>query len=278
LFEVENLTVYRGDKAVVHGLSFTVSEGSIVGLLGPNGAGKTTAICGLLGLLRSSSDRLSLNDVDLRDHPKERRARLGYVPQAVAMYPELSVVENLKIWGGLYGIGDQRIQKRVEFAIELAGLQERGKDRVHALSGGMKRRLNLAIGLLHDPDVLICDEPTTGVDAESRRAIYRALHEMKEAGKHVLYTTHYFKEVEDLCDRVVILQEGKMVLQDSLDALLSAKEQGENTSIAVQTSLSSQELEEAMTQAGIPFSQTSLPKPSLEEVFLKVTQNKGVEP
>ena len=278
MFEVENLTVYRGNKAVVEGLSFTVGEGAIVGLLGPNGAGKTTAICGLLGLLASSSDTLSLNHVDLRDHPQERRARLGYVPQAVAMYPELSVTENLNIWGGLYGIQRGRIRNRVEFALDLAGLKERREDRVHALSGGMKRRLNLAIGLLHDPDVLICDEPTTGVDAESRRAIYRALQEMKDAGKHVLYTTHYFKEVEDLCDRVVILQEGKMVLQDSLSALLSRQGPGENNSIAVQTSLSPQALEEAMTQAGIPFTQTTLPKPSLEDVFLKVTQGEGVKP
>lgn len=274
MLKIDNLRVHRGGKPVVKGLSFSIQKGSIVGLLGPNGAGKTTAIRALFGLLPSESDGFVLDDIDLASNPSLRRLKMGYVPQSIALYEELSVEKNLRIWGGLYGLTRNTLRERIEVSIQLANLGERRQDRVRSLSGGMKRRLNLAIGLLHDPDVLICDEPTTGVDAASRIAIYEALRSLKDAGKRILYTTHYFEEVESLCDHVIVLHEGHVLADDSLEGLLAQGSPKEAREVVVHTSLSPEELSEKLQDAGASFTEVSASTPTLESVFLQLTADK----
>ena len=278
MFEVRNLCVQRGSTSIVEHLSFSIDEGSILGLVGPNGAGKTTTICALLGLLESTSDRLHLDGKDLRLTANERRRRFGYVPQSVALYPELTVRNNLQIWCGLYGLAAQAADNRIEYALALSGLTDRQSSKVATLSGGMERRLNLSIGLLHDPDVLICDEPTTGVDAESRQTIYDAIHELKQQGKHILYTTHYFHEVETLCDKVVIIQEGRALVESSLTALLAGKsEQSRAHRMQFETDLTPEELTAALEAAQIPVRGLEPEPVSLESIYLKLTSRDAGE-
>ena len=272
MFEVRNLCVKRGTTPIVQHLSLSIEAGSIVGLVGPNGAGKTTTICAILGLLEATSDELTLNGQDLRMRGGERRQQFGYVPQSVAIYPELTVRTNLEIWAGLYNLDKQKARTRVEYALQLAGLEHRAQSRVSTLSGGMERRLNLSIGLLHDPDVLICDEPTTGVDAESRKAIYNALLQLKEEGKHILYTTHYFQEVEQLCDRVVIIQDGKALVESSVEALLRRGTGNDSSQkLQVETALSASELEASLKAANIEVNAVRPDPVSLESVYLRLT-------
>ena len=274
MFEVRNLCVKRGSTPVVEHLSFSIEAGNILGLVGPNGAGKTTTICALLGLLESTSDAIHLDGKDLRLLSHERRQRFGYVPQSVALYPELTVRNNLKIWSGLYGLSAKIAEGRIDYALELSGLTGRQDSKVSTLSGGMERRLNLSIGLLHDPDVLICDEPTTGVDAESRQTIYNAIIELKAQGKHILYTTHYFHEVETLCDKVVIIQEGKALVESSLSTLLAGNaDQATGHKMQFETTYSKEQLAAALEAANIPFEGLKPEAVSLESIYLKLTRH-----
>jgi ABC-2 type transport system ATP-binding protein len=200
----------------VNAISFSIAQGETVGLLGPNGAGKTTAIAMISGISKPDGGEVSLAGVSLAQDANALKRRVGLVPQDLALYEELSAWANLQLFGGLYGLGDAELRPRAEAALQLVGLADRGADRVKTFSGGMKRRLNIAGALLHEPDLILLDEPTVGVDPQSRNAIFDNLEELKRRGKTLLYTTHYMEEAERLCDRVLILDHGQILANDTV--------------------------------------------------------------
>jgi ABC-2 type transport system ATP-binding protein len=210
-----------GGRTVVDGVGFTIDRGETFGLLGPNGAGKTTTISMLCGLLARDGGTVVVDGHDLDHDPMAVKRAIGYVPQDVALYPDLSGRENLQFFGRLYGLRGADLAGRVDRTLETVGLSERGDDRVDGYSGGMKRRLNIAAGLLHDPRLLVLDEPTVGVDPQSRNAILEAVHQLGAEGMGVLYTTHYMEEAERLCDRIGILDEGRVVAEGTRDQLVA---------------------------------------------------------
>ncbi len=203
------------------GISFEVEKAATFGLLGPNGAGKTTTISILCGLIKPDSGTVTLNG---KSDPSRMdvRSRLSVVPQSLAIYEELTARENLKFFGRMYDLSGKTLQKRVDYCLELAGLQKRDKQSAAKFSGGMKRRLNLACSLMHDPDIILLDEPTAGVDPQSRNSIFHTIDSFKAEGKTILYTTHYMEEAQRLCDRILILDMGKVLAIGSLNELISA--------------------------------------------------------
>ena len=223
MLEARGLRKSYGNRTVVTDLSLAVGAGEIVGLLGPNGAGKSTTVamlCGLVGANRgqvfvgAGPDRLELTESSL-----DAKRRIGVVPQELSLYENLGAAANLKLFGALYGLSGALLEERVDAALVLVGLADRAKDKPSTFSGGMKRRLNIAAALVHDPDVLLFDEPTVGVDPQSRNAIFDNLEELRRRGKALLYTTHYMEEAERLCDRVVIMDHGEVVASDTLAGL-----------------------------------------------------------
>ena len=211
LIRVDDLRVCYGERAALDGISFSVGAGEVVGLLGPNGAGKTTTLSVLATLRRPSGGMATVagHDVD-RDAAQARRA-LGLVPQSVALYPTLTARENVRFFARLLGLPRRSAGEAVARALELAGLTERADDIVATFSGGMQRRLNLVCALLHAPRVLLLDEPTVGVDPQSRERVFTAVRAQAAAGAAVLYSTHYMEEAERLCDRVVLIDRGRVI-------------------------------------------------------------------
>jgi ABC-2 type transport system ATP-binding protein len=214
LLEVEDLVYAYGDRLAVDGASLSIRRGEIFGLLGPNGAGKTTTLSCIAGLRRRFRGKLRFDGRPFA--PAQRgadRARLGSVPQEIALYGELTARENLDFFARMSGLQGAALHAAVERGLELAGLADRAGDKVDSFSGGMKRRLNLAAGDLHGPELLLLDEPTAGVDPQSRNHLYEVLEELKRAGRTLLYTTHYMEEAERLCDRLAILDAGRVIAQ-----------------------------------------------------------------
>jgi ABC-2 type transport system ATP-binding protein len=216
MLQVDRLSKRYGDRVAVDAISFSIAQGETVGLLGPNGAGKTTAIAMISGISRPDGGEVSLGGVSLAQNANALKRRVGLVPQDLALYEELSAWANLELFGGLYGLGATELKPRAEAALALVGLDDRRGDRVKTFSGGMKRRLNIAGALLHEPDLILLDEPTVGVDPQSRNAIVDNLEDLKRRGKTLLYTTHYMEEAERLCDRVLILDHGKVLANDTV--------------------------------------------------------------
>ncbi|HEX4174903.1 MAG TPA: ABC transporter ATP-binding protein [Acidimicrobiales bacterium] len=205
-----------GDRLAVDGVSFSIAAGEYYGLLGPNGAGKTTTISMLCGLVPADE-----GDITIDGHPGgslEAKAAVGYVPQDLALYPDLTAAENLTFFGELYGLNGNELHSRIAETLELVGLSERGNDRIGTYSGGMKRRANMAAGLLHRPKLLVLDEPTVGVDPQSRNAI---LETVGRLGIAVLYTTHYMEEAAKLCDRVGIIDDGHLIAEGTNETLIA---------------------------------------------------------
>ena len=202
-----------GDRAAVDDVGFVIETGETYGLLGPNGAGKTTTISMLCGLLERDSGEVEVagRRVDI-DTPDARRA-IGYVPQDLAIYPDLTARENLQFFARLYELSKDSAKVRIDEVLDVVGLRDRADDRTEEFSGGMKRRLNIGIGLLHKPQLLVLDEPTVGVDPQSRNAILASVEALSDLGMAVLYTTHYMEEAERLCDRVGIIDQGKIIAE-----------------------------------------------------------------
>jgi ABC-2 type transport system ATP-binding protein len=216
MLQVDRLTKRYGEQVAVNAISFSIAQGETVGLLGPNGAGKTTAIAMISGISRPDGGEVRLGGMSLNEDATALKRRVGLVPQDLALYEELSAWANLQLFGGLYGLGAAQLKSRAEAALALVGLADRGADRVKTFSGGMKRRLNIAGALLHEPDLILLDEPTVGVDPQSRNAIFDNLEELKRRGKTLLYTTHYMEEAERLCDRVLILDHGQILADETV--------------------------------------------------------------
>ncbi|MGZ5265913.1 MAG: ABC transporter ATP-binding protein [Caldimonas sp.] len=220
MLEAHGLCKSYGSRAVVSYLSLTVRAGEIVGLLGPNGAGKSTTVAMLCGLVAADRGQVFVGEGAARrpldENSREAKRRIGVVPQELSIYENLGAAANLELFGALYGLSGALLNERVTAALELVGLADRAKDKPSTFSGGMKRRLNIAAALVHDPDILIFDEPTVGVDPQSRNAIFDNLEELRRRGKALLYTTHYMEEAERLCDRIVIVDHGQVVASDTL--------------------------------------------------------------
>lgn len=208
VLECRDLKKSFGENAAVKGVGFHIAEGETYGLLGPNGAGKTTTISMVTGLLERDSGEVLIDGQPLTTRSVEARRGIGLVPQDLAIYPDLTATENLVFFGKLYNMSGADLKKRVEEVLEIIGLTDRGDDRTDEYSGGMKRRLNIGIGLLHKPRLLLLDEPTVGVDPQSRNAILESVEQLSGEGMAVLYTTHYMEEAERLCDRVGIIDLG----------------------------------------------------------------------
>jgi ABC-2 type transport system ATP-binding protein len=215
MLRCEGLRKSYGEREAVKGVSFSVADGECYGLLGPNGAGKTTTISMLCGLIIPDQGEVTVDG--FAGGSLEAKAAMGYVPQDLALYPDLSAVENLTFFGQLYGLGGKQLQGRIGETLELVGLADRGKDRIGTYSGGMKRRANMAAGLLHRPKLLVLDEPTVGVDPQSRNAI---LETVGRLGIAVLYTTHYMEEAARLCDRIGIIDDGQLVAEGTAESLI----------------------------------------------------------
>ena len=209
---------YRNNVAV-DAVSLEVERGELVSLLGPNGAGKSTLMDMIAGVVRPDQGDVWVMGHSLRQAPMAVRAALGVVPQDLALYPDLSARENLQFWGRMYGLGGARLARRTADLLEVVGLVERQRDRVETFSGGMKRRLNIAAALLHEPPVIMLDEPTVGIDPQSRRAILDYVRRLNDEGATVLYTTHYMEEAAELSDRIAILDRGRIIAQGTHEAL-----------------------------------------------------------
>jgi len=221
MLDIRHLRKSFGPLVAVDDVSFCLKRGELVGLLGPNGAGKTTTVSMIAGLVTPEKGEVLVDGQRLSGDTDPKKRQIGLVPQDLALYDELSARANLRFFGALYGLKGPALDRAIASALELVGLADRIKDRVATYSGGMKRRLNLAAGLLHDPDVLLLDEPTVGVDPQSRNAIFENLELLKSRGKALLYTTHYMEEVERLADRIVVMDHGRVIAEDTLDGLQS---------------------------------------------------------
>lgn len=211
ILEVDNLVKKYGPFTAVNGISFTINEGEIFSLLGPNGAGKTTTISMLSTLYTPTSGDAVICGHSVSKEPMAVKKCIGVVPQDLALYEDLTARENLNFWGQMYGLSGKDLSKRVDEVLEQIGLSDKAKQRIKTYSGGMKRRVNIGVGLLHHPKVLFMDEPTVGIDPQSRRAILDSVKELNQKGMTVLYTTHYMEEAQELSDRVGIIDHGELI-------------------------------------------------------------------
>ena len=219
MIEVERLRKSFNSLVAVDDVGFTVGDGEIFGLLGPNGAGKTTTINMICGVLKPDGGRVLIGGKDIWLESKTVKKGLAVVPQEIAVYEDMTARDNLNFWGSLYGLRGSDLKSRVDEALTRVGLSDRAADKVKGFSGGMKRRLNLCMGLLHRPKVLLLDEPTVGIDPQARLNILDVVRDVAAAGTTVLYTTHYMDEAEDLCDRIAIIDHGKILTVGTLDEL-----------------------------------------------------------
>jgi len=219
MLEVKGLTKSYGKLTAVSGVSFRAYHRETIGLLGPNGAGKTTTVSIIAGLVSPDSGEVLIEGKPVQGDTDPVKRKIGLVPQDMALYEKLSAHDNLTFFAALYSLTGAKAKQAITEALSLVGLSDRAGDKVERFSGGMKRRLNLAAALLHDPQILLLDEPTVGVDPQSRNAIFENLETLKERGKTLVYTTHYMEEAERLCDRIVIIDHGKVIADDTLQGL-----------------------------------------------------------
>jgi ABC-2 type transport system ATP-binding protein len=301
--EVENLKKRYGELVAVDDVSFRSRPGEIFGLLGPNGAGKSTTIGCISGLLPPGAGRIRVMGHDvITDGPASRR-RLGVVPQELALYEDLSASENVAYWGAAYGLRGARLKERTAAALVVTGLADRSRDPVRKLSGGLKRRVNFACGIVHEPAALLLDEPTVGVDPQTRVRLLELVREQAAAGATVIYTTHYMEEAEKLCDRLAVIDHGKIIAAGTLpelrsllgekdlvrvtgrfdgatvpDALRGLAEteivQCGNDMITVAAPEASKKLPDILRRlaaAGFEVRETTITQPSLESLFIKLT-------
>jgi ABC-2 type transport system ATP-binding protein len=303
LIEVEGLRKAYGELVAVDGVSFTAAPGQILGLLGPNGAGKSTTIGCISGLLTPSAGRARVLGHDVALEPRAAKAALGVVPQELALYDEVSAEENLRFWGEACGLAGAALRGKVGEVLELVGLADRARVSVKKFSGGMKRRLNFACGVVHAPKVLLLDEPTVGVDPQSRVRLLDLVREQARGGACVLYTTHYMEEAQALCDRIGIIDHGRLIAMGTLAELraligerdlvrvagrfdparaaaalarvegLEVVQAGEEalTLALPEASRRLPALFAALEAAGAEVRETTMTQPSLESLFIKLT-------
>ena len=275
MIRFENIKKSFGKTIAVNGISFAIEPHEVFGLLGPNGAGKTTTVNMTVGLIKPDSGTVEFTGLGSPKDPKVRN-NIGVAPQTLSLYDELSAKENLECFGKLYGLSGEKLQERVAWSLNFVGLTERKDDHVKTYSGGMKRRLNLAVALVHNPEYLILDEPTVGVDPQSRNAIFENIEQLKKNGCTVIYTTHYIEEAQRLCDRVGIMDRGKLLALDTVDSLI--KQHGGNSVIIIEKDDGEQKIETKnpideiiKLQKETKLNGFRFINPSLETVFLNLT-------
>jgi ABC-2 type transport system ATP-binding protein len=275
MLALQGLRKRYGAQVALDGLSLEVRRGEIFGLLGPNGAGKTTTVGLAIGLLAPDEGTVTIAGLGSPSSPRVR-AHIGLAPQALALYDGLSGEENVAFFGSVYGLAGARLAEQVKAALAFVGLLDRAQDRVGAYSGGMKRRLNLAVALVHDPELILLDEPTVGVDPQSRNLIFDNVRRLREAGKTIVYTTHYMEEAERLCDRVGIVDNGRLLALGTVPELMAAhggrpvlvaEAGGEEIRVEADDPL----LELNRLAAGRPVSAFRVERANLEQVFLHLT-------
>lgn len=221
LLEVKGLQKTFKTVKAVKGIDFVVEKGEVVGLLGPNGAGKSTTISMISTLLKPDNGSIHYNGENIAKTPKAIQKVLGYVPQEIALYPMLSGKENMLFWGRAYGLKGKELKERIDDVSEVIGIKDRLKDKVKTYSGGMKRRLNIGVALLHNPELIIMDEPTVGIDPQSRNHILDTVLKLNKKGMTVIYTSHYMEEVEYLCNRICIMDQGEIIAEGSKESLIA---------------------------------------------------------
>jgi ABC-2 type transport system ATP-binding protein len=229
---VKGLSKSFGSRLAVDGIGFTIAPGEIYGLLGPNGAGKTTSISMIAGILARDAGEVAIDGTDIDAGPAAR-ALIGIVPQAITLYLDLTARENLDFWGRMYDLSGGALQQAIDAALDAVGLTKRADDIVGTYSGGMQRRLNLAAGILHQPKLLILDEPTVGVDPQSRSAIFDLVERLRDEGTAILYTTHYMEEAERLCARIGIIDSGKLIAEGTRAELVAGLAQDSRIEIGL---------------------------------------------
>lgn len=302
MIQVEDLHKRFGGLRAVDGISFAVPEGQLFGFLGPNGAGKTTTLSMISGLLKPDHGSVSIGAIDVWSSPKAAKRLLGLVPQDLALYEELNAWENLMFWGSLFGLPRVKLKAQISLWLERVGLADRAKEPVSKFSGGMKRRLNLAIGLVHNPKVVLLDEPTVGIDPQARNTIMELIREIAREGTTILFTTHHLEEAESLCDRIAIMDHGKILETGSVEEL--AQVVGDGDIVTLRGTFTPLQLEQVLAdeavdllnaadrtatltlrsdglnitallqkldRGGVGITDISMQKPTLESVFLKLT-------
>ncbi|MGG7178381.1 ABC transporter ATP-binding protein [Clostridium paraputrificum] len=225
ILEVNGLKKKYTDNYVVNGISFEVNKGEILGFLGPNGAGKSTTINILSTALRSTEGKIQFMGKDISESKLEYKSSLGIVPQSLAIFENIPAIENVKYFASFYGLRGEELKRKSEEALDMVGLLDRAKDLPKTYSGGMKRRLNIACALAHSPKLLILDEPTVGIDPQSRNHILESIKKLREIGTTIIYTTHYMEEVEAICDRVLIIDKGVIIAEGTLEELKKSMEE-----------------------------------------------------
>jgi ABC-2 type transport system ATP-binding protein len=248
LIDVQGLRKEYDELVAVDDVTFSARAGEIFGLLGPNGAGKSTTIGCISGLLAPTGGRVQVQGHDVTREPRAAKSRMGIVPQEVALYEDLPAEENLRFWGEAYGLSGGRLAERVRTVLETVGLHDRADDTVETYSGGMKRRLNFGCGIVHQPEVLLLDEPTVGVDPQSRVRLLDLVREQAAAGVCVLYTTHYMEEAEALCDRLAILDHGRIIAAGTLEELRGSM--GERDLVRLSGALDPEAVRDAVRSIG----------------------------
>lgn len=233
ILEVKNLVKRYGETLAIDNVSFSIKEGEIFGLLGPNGAGKTTAINTIIGIIVPDKGDISIFCKDMKKYSMEIKSHIGIVPQEIAIYPDLTAYENVEFFGRLYNLKGSLLKERVENVLDFTGLIERRKQQAKKFSGGMKRRLNIACALVHKPKLIIMDEPTVGIDPQSRNHILESVKKMRDEGSTVIYTSHYMEEVEELCTDIAIMDHGKIIARGSKEELKAFVAVEEKTVIAL---------------------------------------------
>lgn len=304
MIEIKDVTKSYGRQKVLQNVSFEIMEGELFGLLGPNGAGKSTLIDILTGIQSMDSGDIFINGKSIKTDKVEIRKHLGLVPQDIALLEELNAVDNLEYFGGLYGLAGQELKSQIEKLLEVAGLTDKKKEKVKNYSGGMKRRLNIAVAMLHNPSILILDEPTVGVDAQSRQHIFDYIQSLADQGTTILYTSHYMEEIETLCKRVFILDLGEEVaygtkeevkklvghtqtvsltldrvpagfdevLKNSENGIQFVTVDGQDMELTIdQTIFSMMKLIEQVEQAQLVIKSVNVKETTLEEAFLQLT-------
>ena len=264
-----------GKVVAVDGLSLSIRKGELFGLLGPNGAGKSTSVSLAVGLLAPDSGTVTIEGLGNPADPAVRR-KIGVAPQSLALYDLLTAEENLRFFGEVYGLSGATLDERVKWCLDFVGLTDRKSDRVGGYSGGMKRRLNMAAAVVHDPDLLLLDEPTVGVDPQSRNKIFENIEALHRDGRTIIYTTHYMEEVERLCERIAIVDAGKLLALGSLGELLAAH--GGPPTLVVTTNGEQQRLQTAEPLAELnriaarsTIEEFQMECPTMEQVFLRLT-------
>lgn len=290
MIRAEHLRKSFGTVRAVEDVSFEIRRGETFGLLGPNGAGKSTTINMLVGAIRCDAGRVTIDGEDDPTRATVRR-RVGVAPQKLSLYDDLTGEENLRFFGSLYGLDGATLRERIDRGISLAGLEEKRHKRVKTYSGGMQRRLNLAVALVHNPMVLLLDEPTVGVDPQSRNHLFESIEGLKKDGVTILYTTHYMEEAQRLCDRVAIMDQGRMLDVDAVPALIQRHggravvraelerrpDDGQHlpgtldgTRLCFESDRPFEDLA-GLSAGGVAFGHVAVDRPDLESVFLSLT-------